>query len=87
VHNAPRYASASFTTLSFNIDPSNPALIPTGGPAELTAANIQNIQLLVNSAAGTIATIDIDNVTITPAPSAAAALLAAGGLAARRRRS
>ncbi|MEM0983333.1 MAG: hypothetical protein AAGI17_05220 [Planctomycetota bacterium] len=78
-------ASNEFTTISFNIDPNNPALVPTGGPAGLTATAIQNVQLLVGG--GDVqGTIDIDNVTITPAPSGALALCGAGLVAARRRR-
>lgn len=81
-------ASGEFTTLTFDISPDNPALIPTGGSPFVTASAIQNVQLLVGGidAGDVAATIDIDNVAITPAPSGAVALLAAGGLAVRRRR-
>ncbi len=86
-------SSGVWTTLTFAIDPSNPLLVvePPFTPAdyETILSSIGNIQVSSFRPDGLSTplevTFDLDNVTITPAPSAVA-LLGLGGLAMGRRR-
>ena len=86
-------ASGSWTTLSFDLSFFNPLLTIEGAPTpqafnDIMAA-IGNIQVSADRPDGLdsefLVDFDIDNVTITPAPSAVA-LLGLGGLAMGRRR-
>ena len=87
---APVAASSEFTTVSFDISPDNPALIPEAGTIAGILSDVTAIQFLVGLPDGVSevqgVTIDVDNVSAVPAPAGATALLAAGGLVARRRR-
>ena len=86
-------ASGSWTTLSFDLSFFNPLLTIEGAPTpeafNAIMAAVGNIQVSADRPAGLdselLVDFDIDNVTITPAPSAVA-LLGLGGLAAARRR-
>lgn len=82
-------AANVWTTVSFDISPDNPLLTFAGGTYDSVAYRIGNVQVLVDRVPGLteplVANFDLDNVAITPAPSAAA-LLGLGGLIASRRR-
>ncbi len=86
-------ASGEWVTLSFELSFLNPLLTIEGAPTPQAFAgimnNVGNLQVSVDRPEGLdtefIVDFDIDNVSITPAPSALA-LLSLGGLAAARRR-
>lgn len=82
-------AAGEWTTVSFDIDPSNPLLTFAGGTYDQVAPQIGNVQVLVNRVDGLteplLVNFDLDNVSIVPSPSAYA-LLGLGALAATRRR-
>jgi hypothetical protein len=86
-------ASDTWTTVTFEIDPSNPLLVvePPFTPADYESilSNIGNFQISSFRPGGLSSpldvTFDLDNVSITPTPSSAV-LLGFGGLVATRRR-
>ncbi len=86
-------ASGAWTTLSFDLDFSNPLLTLEGAPTldfyNTVMSAIGNIQVSIDRPDGLdtplIVDFDLDNVSITPAP-ASMALLSIGGLAMTRRR-
>lgn len=86
-------ASGSWATYSFDLSFGNPLMTLEGAPTpelyEMVMTAIGNVQVSVDRPAGLSTpfevTFDLDNVTITPAPSGVA-MLGLGGLAAARRR-
>lgn len=85
-------ASDTWTTLTFDIDPSNPLLVvePPFTPADYASilSDIGNVQISSFRPAGLssplVVDFDLDNVSITPTPSSAV-LIGLGGLVATRR--
>ncbi|MCA9296623.1 MAG: hypothetical protein KC983_08895 [Phycisphaerales bacterium] len=81
-------SAGAWTTVTFDISPSNPGLIPEGVPFETAFSNVGRFQIGAVPGSGlvnTSLTLDIDNVTLLPAPGVLFAL-APVALMRRRRR-
>ena len=84
-------AAGEWTSISFDINPNNPAFVSfEGADFESVFSNVGFVQFGIATPQGLIGdpslfSVDLDNVSIVPAP-AGTALLATGMLAIRRRR-